>query len=107
DLTGYISDTLDVRRTVLFREPEAFTQMRADYVAVEQRNRPCGPLEQPGHQGVGNGRFAGAGKAGKKDGKALLVPGRMCFAQFFHDLRVSKPLRYVFSFHQATAQLGT
>src|SRR5690606_41981755 len=71
DLTCDVSDPLDVRGAVLFRESEAFAEMGTHDVSIEQGNRPPRTLVEPYQECTGNRRLSRSRKHRNALRKAL------------------------------------
>src|SRR5439155_6278812 len=90
DLRGHEADAEDVRVAILLREAEAFREMRADHVAVEQRDL-APVLEQTAHHDLAGRRLSGAAQAGEPDAEALAMLRRMALREDRGDLRTREP----------------
>ena len=106
DLGGDVADAADVDVAVFLREAELGGQMFPDEVAVEHRDRAAADFEELGHEHIGDGGFAAAGKSAEEDGEALLVARREAPAQLDRDFGIGEPARDVAAFVEAGAELG-
>ena len=91
---------------MLFREAELAREVLAHHVAVQERGGAAAELQELQHQGVGDGRLAGAGEAGEEHREALALARRMGLAQLGHDLGKGEPIRDLEAGPEAAPELG-
>ena len=106
DLGGDVADAADVDVAVFLGETELGGEVLPHEVAVEHGDRAAADFEEFGHEHVGDGGFAAAGKSAEEDREALLVARREAATQLRRDFRIGEPARDVATFVEAIAQLG-
>ena len=77
--------------------------MLADKVAVEQCYRPAACFQEFRAQDVSDSRFSRAGKSGKENRQALLVPWWIAAAKLVNHFGIGKPAGDIASFIQTLA----
>jgi len=93
ELAGDKGGPLDVGEALLAQEAELRGDLLADDFSVKEGDPPTALLEQGELQGAGDSGLAGAVEPGEEDGEALLLPGRVGFAENLDHLGVREPLR--------------
>jgi len=66
DFRRYVTNALNIQIPMLLRERELTGKMLAHDITIKQSHRTTAIFEQLDHQSVGNCRFSGARKPGKK-----------------------------------------
>src|SRR5207244_10642260 len=93
DLRGYEPDAPNVRIAVFLAEAEPLRKMRANDIAVEQRDLPT-VLEETFGEHLGGGRFARATQAGEPHAHALAMARRIGSDQDLSRLGPREPAWY-------------
>ena len=92
DLRGNEADAEDVGVTILLAESESLGEMRANDVAVEQRDLTA-VLEQTADDDFCRRRLAGTAEARKPDAEALAMFWRVTLREDRRDLGTREPFR--------------
>ena len=105
DFVGHKADTPDIQISMLLGKTQLGGEVLPHDIPIQQRHRTTAALQQPREKSLCYGRLAGAGKAGKKDRKALFITRWMSAPELCGNLGKGKPGRYLSALGQPGPEL--